>query len=164
MITVDSSGLIHSYDKIHLFSPAGEAKTYSPGNEPSIWVYEKWNIQPLICYDLRFPYLSFVCRQPHLLIYAANWPEQRIEHWEILLRARAIENACYVIGVNRRGTDENGYVYPGHSLVCDFKGDLLLSMDKYKNFDLIDLDFESMMEYRKKLPFQDDRKYCEIKV
>ena len=55
MITVDSSGLIHSYDKIHLFSPAGEAKTYSPGNEPSIWVYEKWNIQPLICYDLRFP-------------------------------------------------------------------------------------------------------------
>ncbi len=164
MITVNGSGLIHEYDKVHLFAPAGENNEYVPGEKATVWSLENWVILPLICYDLRFPNLSFSEEHPHVLIYSANWPESRIHHWDALLKARAIENQCYVIGVNRVGTDENGYVYPGHSLVCDFKGDLLLSMDKYKNFDLIDLDFESMMEYRKKLPFQDDRKYCEIKV
>jgi omega-amidase len=73
------------------------------------------------------------------------------------LKARAIENQCYVIGVNRVGTDENGYVYPGHSAVYDYMGDQLLSVSKNKNFDLAVLDFESVKEYRKKLPFQNDR-------
>jgi predicted amidohydrolase len=164
MITVDSSGLIHEYDKIHLFTPAGEDKNYAKGEKISVWNLGKWKVLPLICYDLRFPYLSFNEEMPDIIIYAANWPEGRIHHWDALLKARAIENQCYVIGVNRFGTDENGYVYPGHSAVFDFKGDQLLSIGKNKNFDVAALDFESMMEYRKKLPFQDDRKTCAFNI
>lgn len=157
MITVDASGLIHEYDKIHLFSPAGEDKNYTKGDKISVWNVGEWKVLPLICYYLRFPDVSFSGEMPDIIIYAANWPESRIHHWDVLLKARAIENQCYVIGVNRVGTDENGYVYPGHSAVYDYMGDQLLSVGKNKNFDVAVLDFESVKECRKKLPFQNDR-------
>ena len=158
MITVDKSGLIHQYDKIHLFTPAGESKEYSPGNHPSAWNYENWTIWPLICYDLRFPYASFSTENPHVLLYSANWLVSRIAHWDALLKARAIENQCYVIGVNRFGADENGYDYPGHSSVYDYEGNRLSFAENREICLIADLSMDKLTSYREKLPFFKDRR------
>lgn len=158
MIIVDKTGLIHQYDKIHLFTPAGESKAYTSGQRVSPWSFQDWTVLPLICYDLRFPYLSFSAELPHVLIYSANWPLARIQHWDALLKARAIENQCYVIGVNRVGTDENGYEYPGHSSIYDYEGNLLSFAGRKEDVLICELSMEQMTSYREKLPFFKDRR------
>ncbi len=157
MITIDSSGLIHEYDKIHLFSPAGEDKNYTKGDKTSVWSVGEWKVLPLICYDLRFPDVSFIQEIPDIIIYAANWPESRIHHWDALLKARAIENQCYVIGVNRVGTDENGYVYPGHSVVYDYEGKQTYYAENTEICAITTLTKTDLISCRQKLPFYKDR-------
>lgn len=105
------------YDKRHLFTMAGEHKTYAPGTKHLITNLKGWRVCPLICYDLRFPVWSRNTEQCDLMFYIASWPQKRDYAWKSLLRARAIENQCFVIGVNRVGEDGNGFSYSGDSMV-----------------------------------------------
>ena len=122
-------GLQH-YDKRHLFRYAKEHERYAAGRERLTVEYKGWRICPLVCYDLRFPVYSrnrFDVERPgaldyDLLLYVANWPSARAYPWKTLLRARAIENLCFVAGLNRVGTDGNGLDYSGDSAVIDFLG------------------------------------------
>ncbi|WP_417598643.1 amidohydrolase [Oceanospirillum sp.] len=111
-----------SYDKHHLFRMAGEHEHYQAGQARPVISYKGWRIFPQICYDLRFPVWSRNHDEYDLAIYVANWPAVREHPWQVLLQARAIENLCYVAGVNRVGQDGNGLNYSGRSAVIDFKG------------------------------------------
>ncbi|EAR13801.1 putative amidohydrolase [Polaribacter irgensii 23-P] len=132
-IFVHPSGEIHCYDKRHCFTLAGEDKVYIAGNQKTLIPYKGWKICPLICYDLRFPAWSRNQEEYDLLIYVANWPIARIKAWESLLKARAIENMSYVIGVNRIGTDQNNYAYSGNSLILNYFGEILSDVEKDTN-------------------------------
>ncbi|PQJ68618.1 nitrilase family protein [Polaribacter butkevichii] len=129
LVFVHPSGKIETYDKRHSFTLAGEDKVYTSGAEKLIVNYKGWKICPLICYDLRFPVWARNTENYDLLIFMANWPIIRIKAWETLLKARSIENMCYVIGVNRTGKDANNYDYSGNSLVLDFLGDELSQLE-----------------------------------
>jgi predicted amidohydrolase len=158
MLCVTQDGLSATYDKIHLFSLASENVEYTAGQTTTSLLHRDWKIRPLICYDLRFPYLNFgTDSQPDIIIYSANWPIARVSHWESLLIARAIENQCYVIGVNRTGSDMNNFEYPGHSMMVDYTGDVMAKMGDEPGFCTITLNKAGMEEYRKKLPFSKDR-------
>ena len=113
---IHPNGHIETYDKRHLFTLAKENDQYTSGEERLIVLYKGWRICPFICYDLRFPVWSRNTDEYDLLVYVANWPSIRINAWDTLLKARAIENMSYCIGVNRVGEDENGYEYNGHQL------------------------------------------------
>ncbi len=118
-------GTYSHYDKRHTFTLAGEDKIYRAGQERLIVDYAGFKICPLICYDLRFPVWSRNTVAYDILIYVANWPEPRVDAWDTLLKARAIENMSYAIGVNRLGNDANGHSYVGHSGVYDPLGSVL---------------------------------------
>ncbi len=123
-------GELKHYDKRHLFRYAGEHERYAAGRERLTVEWKGWRICPLVCYDLRFPVFSrnrFCVERPggldyDLLLYVANWPAARAYPWKMLLRARAIENLCFVAGLNRVGDDGNGLHYSGDSAVIDFLG------------------------------------------
>lgn len=154
---VEPTGKVHSYNKRHLFSLAGEDKQYTPGTNRLIVNYRGWNICPLVCYDLRFPVFSRNTQNFDLLLYVANWPTVRVAAWNALLKARAIENMCYVAGVNRIGQDNNGHDYPGQSQVIDCIGAYTEPPSAKEGVLVIDLDKESMLATRKKLGFLNDR-------
>ena len=125
---VRPSGEISTYNKRHLFSFAGEHKHYEAGEEQCLVEWRGWNILLNICYDLRFPVWTrneVIDGIPKfdLIIYVANWPSVRAEVWKTLLKARAIENVAYVIGVNRIGEDGNGHAYSGDSAIVNFRGE-----------------------------------------
>jgi predicted amidohydrolase len=122
LIFMHPSGKIDFYDKHHTFTLAGEDKSYTSGNSKTIIEFKGWKICGLICYDLRFPVWARNSENYDLLLYVANWPVTRIKAWDTLLKARAIENMSYVIGVNRIGEDESGYKYCGNSLIIDYLG------------------------------------------
>lgn len=130
MLFVTPEGDVRHYDKRHLFTFAREHERYAPGRDRLTVDWRGWRICPLVCYDLRFPAFSRnrwdVERAGgpdfDLLLYVANWPDARAHAWQTLLRARAIENVCYVAGVNRVGGDGNGLHYAGDSAVLDFLG------------------------------------------
>src|SRR5690606_5792767 len=150
-------GSYKTYNKKHLFTLAGEDKIYTPGKDKLIVEYKGWKICPLICYDLRFPVFSRIQNLDYdLLLYVASWPDKRIYAWDQLLKARAIENMSYVIGVNRCGIDPNGVVYSGHSQAIDYMGENLLEPMKNQQTQIITLDWDSMQKARKKLAFLDD--------
>jgi omega-amidase len=119
LVFVEPYGTIHYYNKRHLFSMGDEHKHYTAGEEKRIVTYREWNLNLTVCYDLRFPkWLRNEAQNRYdALIVLANWPEKRMEHWDALLKARAIENQCYVIGVNRIGEDGNGIPHVGHTSV-----------------------------------------------
>jgi len=147
-----------TYDKRHTFTLAGEDKTYTAGTERLIVEYKGWKICPLICYDLRFPVWARNTVDYDLLLYVANWPETRINAWDILLQARAIENMSYCIGVNRTGTDGNKYRYNGHSAVYDCLGKALFKNDQASEFtQVVGLEKSHVSETREKLKFLHDR-------
>jgi predicted amidohydrolase len=148
----------HSYDKVQLFSPAGEAKHFKAGEIIMNFDFKGLKIRPLICYDLRFPHLSFDGDRYDVLVYMANWPVARIDQWSSLLVGRAIENQVYTIGVNRVGNDDNGYEYPGKSMVVGFDGTILTQLKDAPILVDCTLDIDSQNEYRKQLPFYEDRK------
>lgn len=147
-----------TYDKRHSFTLAGEHKEYTSGTKKLIVDYKGWKICPLICYDLRFPVWARNAEDYDLLIYIANWPKTRIKAWETLLKARAIENMSFTIGVNRTGIDDNNYEYSGNSLIVDVLGDELSSLNKNEvGIVTATLDKESQESIRKKLGFLKDR-------
>ncbi len=146
------------YDKRHTFTLAKEDLTYTAGKERLIVEYKGWKICPLICYDLRFPVFARNTEDYDLLIYVANWPEKRVNAWDALLKARAIENMSYCIGLNRTGEDGDGYVYNGHSAVYDALGQELSELNREDTFITeIDLDKAHLKETRSKLRFLQDR-------
>lgn len=127
---VEPNGKTQFYDKRHLFTFAGEHREYTPGARRVVVEWRGWKILLQICYDLRFPESArngIAAENPmyDALIYVANWPEVRRDPWSTLLKARAIENQCYVLGVNRVGTDGNGHVYSGDSAIHGPKGELI---------------------------------------
>jgi omega-amidase len=159
LIWMKPDGAFLTYDKRHLFRLADEHKTYSPGNKKIIPEINGWKICPLICYDLRFPVWSRRTKKEDydLLLYVANWPDRRIHAWRQLLAARAIENQCYVAGVNRIGNDGNEIHHSGYSAVIDFKGDQMSKTNpNEESVETISLHKESLIDFRKHFPFADD--------
>jgi predicted amidohydrolase len=160
------------YDKRHLFAYAGEDKHYTAGSQRLIASANGWRINLMVCYDLRFPVWArqkggqsadeSVKGEYDLLIYVANWPEKRSNAWKTLLQARAIENQCYVIGVNRVGEDGNGNYHSGDSLVADPLGELLYHKAHEEDSFTITLDRSHVQTIREKLPFLKDADRFEI--
>ena len=157
-IFVHPTGEIEAYNKRHSFTLAGEDKVYTSGTEKIIIEYKGWRICPLICYDLRFPVWARNTENYDLLIYVANWPVARIKAWDTLLKARAIENMSYVIGVNRTGKDGNNYEYSGNSVLIDCLGEKLSSL-KENEVGIITANFikSEQNRIRKKLGFLTDK-------
>ena len=150
-------GTYKTYNKRHLFSLAGEEKKYTSGKEKLIVTYKGWKICLLVCYDLRFPVFSRNAEDYDLLVYVANWPQKRIEAWDILLKARAVENMVYTIGLNRTGTDENQNNYTGHSQTVDYLGQYILEPQTSEGIFYVVLEKEPQTEIREKLGFLNDR-------
>ncbi|WP_294736615.1 amidohydrolase [uncultured Flavobacterium sp.] len=145
------------YDKRHLFTLAGEEKSYTAGSHKLVLEYRGWKICPLICYDLRFPVFSRNTEDFDLLLYVANWPKLRVQAWDMLLRARAIENMCYVAGVNRIGQDNNNYEYSGHSQVIDYMGGSILEPMQDEGVYTVTLDKVQVQKAREKFGFLNDK-------
>ena len=147
------------YHKIHPFSFSDEDKHFSGGDKPVITAIDYWRIGLSICYDLRFPelYRFYAKENVHLIINIANWPDTRIEHWSTLLKARAIENQCFVAGVNRVGKDPE-LNYTGFSCVYDPMGKEISSVEKEERLITVEIDKNYVNEVREKFPFLDDTK------
>ena len=137
---------------------AGEDILYTSGSKRLIVHFKGWRICPLICYDLRFPVWSRNTNNYDLLLFMANWPIARIDAWDTLLKARAIENMSYCIGVNRIGEDTNGYQYNGHTTAYDFLGKEIARTTEGKE-DLLQCVISKTLqeETRKKLSFLNDK-------
>jgi len=140
------------YDKRHLFRMASEHDHFSAGNERAIFELNGWRICPLVCYDLRFPVFSRGIDAFDLLIYIANWPRPRRSAWRTLLPARAVENLCYTLGVNRIGTDGTDIAYAGDSMIADYLGNLIVDCDDEEQIITTTLDATKLERYRKKFP------------
>ena len=164
LLFVFPSGEIQFYDKRHLFSLAGEDKIYRAGSQKQIVEYLGWKICLQVCYDLRFPVFARNVENYDLLLYVANWPKVRINAWDILLKARAVENLSYIIGVNRTGVDANNHEYNGHSQVIDFLGNPILEPQENEGVFIVELDKNIMLETRKKLNFLSDKDVFEINI
>ena len=156
---MEPGGNFKTYDKRHLFRMADEHKVYSSGENKLIADWKGWNICPLVCYDLRFPVWSrneWHADQQKMsydvLIYVANWPQSRIDQWDALLRARAIENLSYTVGLNRTGTDGLGTPYNGHSTVIDPKGEIIFAAADQEVIKTITLPSQHLLEHRAKFP------------
>lgn len=164
LVFVHPSGKMEQYNKRHLFTLAGENKVYTSGKERLIVNYNGWRICPLVCYDLRFPVWSRNTEDYDLLIYVANWPKPRVDAWDALLKARAIENMSYVAGVNRVGVDGNKHEYSGHSAVYDALGRMVVvpQIDEEKIVSAV-LDKKSLQTNREKLKFLDDQDAFSLK-
>lgn len=158
LLFVHPNGEINSYDKRHTFTLAGEDKVYTAGTKKLIVAFKGWSICPLICYDLRFPVWARNTENYEVLIYVANWPKPRVNAWDALLKARAIENMSYCIGVNRVGLDANNHEYSGHSAAYDVLGNRLdtTPFDK-EAISIVTLDKTELENYRNKLNFLNDK-------
>lgn len=158
MLWVNPEGEIATYDKRHLFTMAHEKDYYDRGNENIIVRLKGWKILPQICYDLRFPVWSRNTPGENggdlydLVFYVASWPASRISAWDILLKARSVENLAYSIGVNRIGKDGNGVVYNGHSAAYNFKGETLVFSNQEEKVLLVELDYQKLQDFREKFP------------
>jgi len=147
----------HIYDKRHLFSPGGEDRLFTRGNKRVVFKYKGLRICPNICYDLRFPVWSRNRNDYDLLIYSANWPAPRQDVWRTLLKARAIENQCYVAGINRTGIDGAGINYIGGSVILGPKGNMIAS--GIGNSECIisgDIDPGELADFRRKFSVLND--------
>jgi len=157
LLFVTPLGEIHTYDKKHTFTLAGEHRVFTPGVARVFIDYLGFKICPLICYDLRFPVWARNNVAYDIVLYTANWPQKRIAAWDVLLKARAIENMSYCIGVNRIGQDGNGHGYPGHSAVYDSLGKQLSTKEYETAFiQTIVLDKRHIQSTRDALPFLKD--------
>lgn len=157
MFFVTPDALFEPYDKIHLFEYSGEDKVFTPGDKRVIWEWRGLRIRPAICYDIRFPLTLHNNDGYDMLIVSANFPESRILAWDTLVRARAIENQCYVVASNRVGSDEYGN-YVGHSVVIAPYGTTIASCVDYKeSCATADIDSEMIAKMRKAFPLMQDR-------
>ncbi|HOW10260.1 MAG TPA: amidohydrolase [Bacteroidales bacterium] len=148
---------VYFYDKRHLFSPGGEDRLFTKGRERVVFTYKGFRICPNICYDLRFPVWSRNRNDYDLLINSANWPTRRQDVWNILLKARAIENQCYVAGVNRTGIDGSGIKYTGESVILGPGGETIAS-DTSGNEGIIygEISQSELSDFRRKFPVLND--------
>ncbi|MBW1778295.1 MAG: amidohydrolase [Deltaproteobacteria bacterium] len=153
LVWAKPDGSLFCYDKRHLFRMAGEDRFYAAGEDRLTVQLQGWRIRPFICYDLRFPVW---CRNRQnaydAAVFVANWPRTRSDHWKSLLTARAIENQCYVVGVNRVGKDGNGLEYSGDSAVIDPTGKRLFQKAGEPVIARLTLSREVLMEYRNAFP------------
>jgi omega-amidase len=163
MFFVFPDGSYKKYDKKHTFTLAKENETYTAGTERIIVNYNGWKICPLVCYDLRFPVWARNTENYDVLIYVANWPKVRTLAWDTLLRARAIENMTYCIGVNRAGFDGNDHEYIGHSAVYDVLGKQITSSAFDEFTETVILEKEHIESNRKHLQFLNDRDHFTLK-
>ena len=147
----------YSYNKHYLFSLVSEDKLLTKGNKKIIMNYNGWKIQPFICYDIRFPAWCQNDDNADLQIYVASWPQKRIHHWQTLLQARAIENQCYTIGVNRIGIDFYGNAHNGHSCGYDFTGSKICDMDAKNGIEIVKISKIELDAHKERYPFWKDR-------
>lgn len=157
LVWMQPDGNYQIYDKKHLFTLAKEDESYSAGTKRLIVEWKGWKICPLVCYDLRFPAWSRNSEGYDLLIYIASWPTPRIDAWQTLLAARAIENQSYTIGVNRVGEDENQHQYLGASSIIDFTGKSQYRVLDHEAIFTAELNYEEQQKFRKKLNFLADQ-------
>jgi omega-amidase len=156
LLFVTPDGSCNHYDKRHLFRMSGEDNHYAAGDERLIVQWRDWRICPMVCYDLRFPVWTRNRQDYDLLLFVANWPAKRAQHWRQLLVARAIENQSYTIGLNRIGSDNNGLDYSGDSMVLAADGELLLDCQDHSGVFSKTLDAAAMNTYRRKFPVHKD--------
>ena len=162
-------GSSKQYDKKHTFNLAKEGDTYTAGSERLILEYKGWKIHPLICYDLRFPVWARSRKEESglyeydLLLYVANWPDTRVNAWDSLLTARAIENLSYCAGVNRVGIDGVSKTYNGHSGIYSPKGEELAFSEGKEEILHATLSASVLLDYRKNFPFQEDADQFDLK-
>jgi predicted amidohydrolase len=155
-ICVDPSGQEAAYDKRHLFRLADEQHHFAAGDKSISFEINGWRICPMVCYDLRFPVWSRNRNNYDLLLYVANWPSRRHYAWESLLRARAIENLSYVVGVNRTGVDGNDIPYTGGSAIIDYAGQELANLDDQTGVVSKTLDIDALEKFRERFAFHED--------
>lgn len=152
-MSASPSGDLQTCDKRHLFRMLGEDKIYTGGQRLLTVNVGGWRLRPFVCYDLRFPAWSRNLDNTYdAAVYVANWPAKRAEHWKVLLKARAIENLCYVIGVNRVGTDGNGLDYSGDSAVIDPVGNTLFTIHNEPALRTVTLSKEILENWRRDFP------------
>jgi predicted amidohydrolase len=162
LIWMQPDGNYHTYDKRHLFRMANEDEHFSAGQKDLIVELKGWKIKPLVCYDLRFPVWSRNVSSEQkdleydMLLFVANWPAVRVNAWDVLLQARAIENVSYCIGVNRIGDDGKGIAHNGHSAIYEPKGNALYFADDREEIKTITLSAEDLLRFREKFPAQLD--------
>lgn len=158
LLWVTPAGELRTYDKHHLFRMGGENQHFTPGRTAWSVDWRGLRVCPLVCYDLRFPVFSR--RRPELdydvLVYVANWPAVRTYAWTQLLKARAIENQAFVIGVNRIGVDGVGVAHSGDSAANDFLGMPLVSLGSAPGVETVTLDGTALQAFREKFPAQLD--------
>lgn len=155
-ICMHPNGSFEHYDKRHLFRLADEQRHYSAGTATTVFELGGFRIAPMVCYDLRFPVWSRNRGHYDLLVYVANWPSRRHHAWETLLRARAIENLSFVIGVNRTGTDGNDLPYAGGSAVIDYLGHEMVSLGDRIGSARATLNLADLQRFRERFPFHVD--------
>lgn len=160
LLWVQPDGNLGYYDKRHRFAFAGEDKEYTSGNKRLIARVKGWRINLQVCYDLRFPVWArqSSSEEPEfdILLYVANWPERRVNAWKTLLAARAIENQCFVVGVNRVGNDGNNIYHSGDSMVIDPMGSVLYQKTGEEDIHTIVLEKETLEQIRSRFPFWKD--------
>lgn len=171
LIWMMPNGAMGYYDKRHLFGYGDEDKHFSAGNQRLIASVNGWKINLQICYDLRFPVWARQQSQMKdeqftpeydVLIYVANWPERRSHAWKTLLCARAMENQCYVVGVNRVGKDGNGIYHSGDSMIVDPVGEVLYHKNNEEDIFTITFNKEYLLQTRARFPFLKDADYFNI--
>lgn len=156
LVAFPDGKMLH-YDKRHRFALAGEHEHYAAGSQRIVFEWRGWRICPLICYDLRFPVWSRQQKERYdLIFFLANWPARRAHHWRSLLPARSIENQAFTAGVNIIGTDGNGHVYTGDSVLLDCAGQEILAPKDQKGAFTAELSLAFLQDYRRELPFLDD--------
>ena len=169
LLFVTPDGEVRHYDKRHLFRYADEHKRYASGRDKLIVEWKGWRICPLVCYDLRFPVFSRNGHDPQrgfgydLVLFVANWPAARAHAWRTLLRARAIENLSYCLGVNRVGIDGNQLPYSGDSAVLDYLGQAMADLGAQEQTVTVTLDPAALAAFRQKFPAWMDADAFELK-
>lgn len=161
MYFVMPDGGVEWYDKRHLFSVGGENKHYSAGQERKVVTWRGVRYLLEVCYDLRFPVWSRQRGDYDAILYVALWPKPRRRVWQTLLRARAIENQAYVVGVNRIG-EEPGLEYSGDSAVIDYRGEEVIDMGSREGVEVVEIDIEALQRFRAKFNVSADADKFEI--
>ena len=158
VITINKKGeVMNQYSKVHLFGYGDETKHYKAGSDETSFELEGLRIRPLVCYDLRFPYLFWDnAAKTDLFFVIASWPSSRRLHWTTLLKARAIENQCFVIGVNRIGNDPK-LAYSGDSVILDPLGNEVLNCGQQEGLQTAEINVSEVLKTRESYPFLKDR-------
>lgn len=166
LIWMMPEGTYYAYNKRHLFTMGNEPNYFKRGNQQLVIQFKGFAIKPIICYDLRFPvWIRYNPHQPFdVLLVVANWPEKRAEHWNALLKARAIENQAYVVAVNRVGADGNGINHSGDTCVIHPNGTELYRKTHQPHLAIHTIDLDEVKKYRSDFPALADSDSFELNL